>query len=46
MVPDDVKAVALGCLAHRILMDEGEDSIGQAVGVIQGILGATATPRP
>jgi MoxR-like ATPase len=46
VVPDDVKAVAVGCLAHRILMDEGEESIGQAAGVIQGILEATATPRP
>ena len=46
VVPDDVKAVAVGCLAHRILMDEGEESIGQAVGVVQGILEATAAPRP
>jgi MoxR-like ATPase len=46
VVPDDVKAVAVGCLAHRILMDEGEESIGQAAGVIRGILEATATPRP
>jgi len=46
VVPADVKAVAVGCLAHRILMDEGEESIDQAVGVVQGILEATATPRP
>ncbi len=45
MVPDDVKAVAVGCLAHRILLDEGEESIGQAGGVVRGILEATAAPR-
>jgi len=46
VVPADVKAVAVGCLAHRILLDEGEESIGQAVHVIERILEATATPRP
>ncbi len=46
VVPADVKAVAVACLAHRILMDEGEESIGQAVEVVQRILEATATPRP
>ena len=46
VVPADVKAVAFGCLAHRILMDEGEESIGQAVELVQGILESTATPRP
>jgi MoxR-like ATPase len=46
VVPADVKAVAVACLAHRILMDEGEESIEQAVGMIRGILEATATPRP
>jgi hypothetical protein len=45
-VPADVKAVAVGCLAHRILLDGGEDSIGQAAHVIEGILEATPTPRP
>ena len=46
VAPDDVKAVAVGCLAHRILMDDGEESIGQAVHVVQEILEATPTPRP
>ena len=44
--PADVKAVAVGCLAHRILLDDGEESIGQAGHVIEAILEATATPRP
>jgi MoxR-like ATPase len=46
VTPDDVKAVAVGCLAHRILMDDGEESIGQARYVVEEILGATPTPRP
>ena len=27
VAPDDVKAVAVGCLAHRILTDEGDDTL-------------------
>jgi len=46
VVPADVKAVAVGCLAHRILLDEGEESIGQAAHVVEGILETTPTPRP
>lgn len=46
VVPDDVQSVAVGCLAHRVLMDEGEESIAQATQVIQEILEATSTPRP
>jgi MoxR-like ATPase len=46
VTPSDVKDVAVGCLAHRILMDEGEESIGQAVHVVREILEATPTPRP
>jgi MoxR-like ATPase len=46
VVPADVKAVAVGCLAHRILLDNGEESIGQAAHVVEGILESTATPRP
>ena len=46
VTPADVKAVAVSCLAHRILLDDGEESIGQAVHVVQEILEATTTPRP
>jgi MoxR-like ATPase len=46
VVPADVKAVAVGCLAHRILMEDGEESIGQAVHAVQEILETTAAPRP
>jgi MoxR-like ATPase len=46
VVPADVKAVAVGCLAHRLLMEDGEESIEQAAQVVEGILEATAAPRP
>ena len=46
VVPADIKAVAIGCLSHRILLHEGEDSIGQAAHVVETILESTATPRP
>ena len=46
VVPADVQAVAVGCLAHRVLLDEGEESIAQATLVIEAILEATSTPRP
>jgi MoxR-like ATPase len=46
VVPDDVKSVAVSCLAHRILMDEGDEGIGRAAQLVQGLLEATPTPRP
>jgi MoxR-like ATPase len=46
VVPADVKAVAVRCLAHRILVDDGEEGIGQAGAVVRAILEATPTPRP
>ena len=46
MVPDDVKAVAVDCLAHRILTVEGDEGIGQSAAVIRELLEATPTPRP
>lgn len=46
VVPDDVKAVAVACLSHRVLVVEGDDGIGQSTSVIRTILEATPTPRP
>ncbi len=46
VVPDDVKAVAVSCLAHRLVTDEGDDGIGKAVQVVRSLLEATPTPRP
>ncbi|HTZ10086.1 MAG TPA: AAA family ATPase [Acidimicrobiales bacterium] len=41
--PDDVKAVAVACLAHRLLADDGVD---HGVAVVRELLDTTAAPRP
>jgi MoxR-like ATPase len=46
VVPDDVKAMAIACLSHRVLTLEGEESIGQAASVVRSVLEATPAPRP
>ena len=46
VVPEDVKAVAVPCLAHRLLTSEGDESIGQSAAVIRELLEATPSPRP
>jgi MoxR-like ATPase len=46
VAPDDIKAVAVGCVAHRVQLDDGEESIGQAAHIVQTILESTPTPRP
>jgi MoxR-like ATPase len=48
VVPDDVKAVAVECLAHRILTVEGDDGTQQAAAaaVIRELLETTPAPRP
>jgi len=46
VAPDDVKAVAIGCLAHRLVTDEGEESVRQGVHIMEALLEATAAPRP
>jgi MoxR-like ATPase len=43
VVPDDVKAMAVACLAHRLMTDDG---VGQRVAVVHDILETTAAPRP
>ena len=43
VTPDDVKAVAVGCLAHRLLTDEG---VEQGVAVVRALLDTTPAPRP
>ena len=42
-VPDDVKAVAVACLAHRLLTDDGVD---QGVAAVRALLENTPAPRP
>ena len=43
VVPDDVKAVAAACLAHRLSTDDG---VEQARAVVARVLEATPSPRP
>jgi MoxR-like ATPase len=43
VTPDDVKAVAVACLAHRLMTDEG---VEQGVLVVRGLLESTPAPRP
>ena len=46
VVPDDVKAVAVPCLSHRLLTVEGDEGFGQAVAIVESLLEATPAPRP
>jgi MoxR-like ATPase len=46
VVPDDVKAMAVGCLAHRLLLEQGDESIGSAARVVTALLDSTPVPRP
>ncbi len=43
VVPGDVKAVAVACLAHRLVAEEG---IEQAIETVRRILDGTPSPRP
>ncbi|HXX88815.1 MAG TPA: AAA family ATPase [Acidimicrobiales bacterium] len=43
VVPDDVKAVAVACLAHRLVTDGGA---GHSVTVVRELLDTTPAPRP
>jgi MoxR-like ATPase len=43
LTPDDVKAVAVACLAHRLVTDGGADL---GVGVVRSLLDTTPAPRP
>jgi MoxR-like ATPase len=45
VVPDDVKAMALPCLAHRILMAEDDESMERAAAVVGTLLDTTPAPR-
>jgi MoxR-like ATPase len=43
VIPDDVKAVTVACLAHRLMTDEGG---AQATAAVRSLLESTPTPRP
>jgi MoxR-like ATPase len=46
VLPDDVKAVAVDCLSHRILVSDAEDGVGRSAGVVRKLLDTTPAPRP
>jgi MoxR-like ATPase len=46
VVPDDVKTMAVSCLAHRILTAEGDGDLEQASSVVRALLEAIPAPRP
>jgi MoxR-like ATPase len=46
VAPDDVKAVAVGCLAHRLVLADSDDGLEHAAVVVRSLLEATPSPRP
>jgi MoxR-like ATPase len=46
VLPDDVKAVAVACLAHRLVTDDGDESTAGARRIIAQIIDTTPSPRP
>jgi MoxR-like ATPase len=46
VAPDDVKAMAVGCLAHRLVLAEDGHGLDAAARVVRSLLEATPTPRP
>jgi MoxR-like ATPase len=44
--PDDVKAVATGCLAHRLVLADGATGLPAGAAVVHRVLEATPAPRP
>ena len=46
VLPDDVKALAVPCLAHRLVTDDGDPSTLGAARIVRGILEVTPSPRP
>jgi MoxR-like ATPase len=47
VAPDDVKAVTVGCLSHRIITDDDSDeNYASAKRIVRGLLETTSTPRP
>lgn len=45
VLPDDVKAVAVACLGHRLITDQGDPTTFGAA-IVRTILEATPSPRP
>lgn len=46
VTPDDVKAVAVACLAHRLVTGDTDHAGGKATQVVLDVIDATHSPRP
>jgi MoxR-like ATPase len=46
VLPDDVKAMAVPCLAHRLVTDEGDLGTAGSIRIVEDLLMATPSPRP
>ena len=46
VLPDDVKAIAVNCLTHRLVIDDGDPSTAGATRIISQLLETTPSPRP
>ena len=46
VTPDDVKAVAPGCLSHRLVLAGGTSGLAPAASIVRSVLEATPAPRP
>ena len=46
VTPTDVKSVAVACLAHRLVTEDGEDGARRARHTVESLLQATPAPRP
>ena len=44
--PDDVKAVAVGCLAHRLVLGDGAGGLAAGAAAVRRAMEATPAPRP
>ena len=43
VTPDDIKAVAIACISHRLMIEEGAD---HGTTIVRNLLETTPVPRP
>ena len=46
VLPDDVKAVGVACLAHRVITDDGDPSTLSSARIVREIIDNIPSPRP
>ncbi|HET9072070.1 MAG TPA: AAA family ATPase [Acidimicrobiales bacterium] len=46
VAPGDVKAVAVGCLAHRLVCDDGDGALAAGAAVVEALRDELPAPRP